>query len=58
MEKLSKISEIEIIHFTQKDVVRHPLAAKVVNAYEEQDGELGEHRGSGSTEEKERDNWL
>jgi hypothetical protein len=37
--------------------VRHPLAAKVVNAYEEQDGELGEHRGSG-TEEKERDNWL
>lgn len=50
--KLDKIDEIKIIHFTQKDVVRHPLAAKVVDAYEkEEDNDAYEH-------DKERDNWL
>jgi phosphate starvation-inducible PhoH-like protein len=59
MAKLSKISEIEIIHFSQKDVVRHPLAAKVVSAYEESE-EPPEHNGSGNRdrEEKEKDSWL
>ena len=50
--KLDKIEEIKIIHFTQKDVVRHPLAAKVVDAYEKNEDSEGEDN------EKERDNWL
>ena len=32
---LSSISEIQFIHLTGKDVVRHPLVQKIVNAYEE-----------------------
>jgi phosphate starvation-inducible PhoH-like protein len=48
--KLDKIDEIKIIHFTQKDVVRHPLAAKVVDAYEKNE--------DNETEEKEKDSWL
>jgi phosphate starvation-inducible PhoH-like protein len=52
IQKLDKIDEIKIIHFTQKDVVRHPLAAKVVDAYEKNEDSYGDDN------EKERDNWL
>ncbi len=52
IQKLDKIDEIKIIHFSQKDVVRHPLAAKVVDAYEKnEDNDVEEN-------DKERDNWL
>ncbi len=31
---LKKIDEIEIIHFDHKDVVRHPLVSKIIQAYQ------------------------
>lgn len=34
MEKLKDLNGISIINFSQKDVVRHPLAAKIVENYE------------------------
>jgi len=51
LEKLNNVEEIKIIQFSKKDVVRHPLAAKIVSAYE-QFGE--EERG----EEKGSDSWV
>lgn len=37
IRKLGEINSIEVIKFTQKDVVRHPLSAKIINAYEKYD---------------------
>jgi phosphate starvation-inducible PhoH-like protein len=37
LEKLKRIDEIAVVHFDKRDVLRHPLAAKIVNAYEEWD---------------------
>lgn len=34
LEKLSDIRELSVVHFTQKDIVRHPLVQKIVDAYE------------------------
>lgn len=34
IKKLEKIEDIDIIHFSHKDVVRHPIAAKIVDAYD------------------------
>ena len=50
MERLDGLNEIKIIKFGKKDVVRHPLAAKIVNAYE-QSGDIG-------GEEKDKDSWV
>lgn len=33
-EKLTKINEISFVTFSAKDVVRHPVVAKIINAYE------------------------
>ncbi|EHJ55632.1 PhoH family protein [Streptococcus urinalis 2285-97] len=33
-QKLQKISQIDFIHFSAKDVVRHPVVAEIINAYE------------------------
>ena len=33
-EILSKIREIKIIEFNHKDVVRHPLISKIIQAYQ------------------------
>ena len=35
MEVLSKVSELSFNYFDSKDIVRHPVVAKVVQAYEE-----------------------
>ena len=35
MEVLSKVSELSFNYFESKDIVRHPVVAKVVKAYEE-----------------------
>lgn len=51
LEKLSKVEEVKIIHFSKKDVVRHPLAAKIVNAYEQ-------YGDTDAQEEKGSDSWL
>ena len=34
-EKLSKLSSIDFVYFTAKDVVRHPVVAEIIKAYEE-----------------------
>ena len=35
---LDRIPDISLIEFTARDVVRHPLVTKIVNAYSERDG--------------------
>jgi len=35
-EKLSKIPQIDFVHFSAKDVVRHPVVAQIITAYEEE----------------------
>ena len=37
LEALRGVEEAAIVHFTQKDVVRHPLVARIVGAYEARD---------------------
>ncbi|GAB6066462.1 PhoH family protein [Aquifex pyrophilus] len=51
MEVLRNIEGIEFIFFKQTDVVRHPIVAKIINAYEEY--EKRKEQGSGKTEETE-----
>lgn len=36
LEKLGDIRELSVVHFSQKDIVRHPLVQKIVDAYEKQ----------------------
>lgn len=38
IDKLDNIPEIKIIHFNSTDVVRHPVVARIVQAYEEPNG--------------------
>ncbi|WEV61088.1 PhoH family protein [Streptococcaceae bacterium ESL0729] len=38
--KLGKIRAIDFVYFTAKDVVRHPVVAKIIEAYEEPQGEI------------------
>lgn len=33
-EKLKNISQIDFVHFSAKDVVRHPVVAQIIRAYE------------------------
>ncbi|MFC4652400.1 PhoH family protein [Lactococcus nasutitermitis] len=33
-DKLSKVSSIDFVYFTAKDVVRHPVVAEIIKAYE------------------------
>lgn len=35
MEILKKINDIKFIHFSNKDVMRHPIVKQIINAYEE-----------------------
>lgn len=36
-EKLKKIPQIDFVHFSAKDVVRHPVVAEIIRAYEPED---------------------
>ncbi|MCL2676500.1 MAG: PhoH family protein, partial [Streptococcaceae bacterium] len=33
-DKLSQVASIEFVYFTAKDVVRHPVVAQIIKAYE------------------------
>jgi len=33
-EKLKNIHQIDFVHFSAKDVVRHPVVAQIIRAYE------------------------
>jgi phosphate starvation-inducible PhoH-like protein len=35
IEKLKRLKEVSVISFATSDIVRHPLTAKIVEAYEE-----------------------
>lgn len=37
MDKLAGISQIDFVHFSAKDVVRHPVVADIIKAYERED---------------------
>ena len=39
-EILNNINDIAIIKFSSKDVIRHPLVGKIINAYEKYQQEL------------------
>ena len=44
MDVLSKVSELSFNYFESKDIVRHPVVAKVVQAYEEWEAQDEIHR--------------
>lgn len=45
LDVLEGVEGIAFVHFTQADVVRHPMVAKVINAYENYERRLELHRG-------------
>lgn len=47
-EKLKTISQIDFVYFSAKDVVRHPVVAQIINAYE-QDALVADSRASFET---------
>jgi phosphate starvation-inducible PhoH-like protein len=47
---LTKVEGIGICHFTDADVVRHPLVQKIVVAYEKSDAELAARNASASAD--------
>lgn len=47
-EKLKNISQIDFVYFSAKDVVRHPVVAQIINAYE-QDALAADSRASFET---------
>lgn len=51
MRKLGKMKDIGAINFTKKDVVRHPLAAKIVEIYEQ--SEVKEQ-----SSENDKESWV
>lgn len=51
MRKLEKIDEIGKVYFSHKDVVRHPLAAKIVDQYDQ--NEVAEQRN-----ENDKESWV
>jgi len=50
LEVLKGIEGIDFVFFKQEDVVRHPIVAKIINAYEEYEKKK---QGSGKAEEEE-----
>ncbi|MGO4984972.1 PhoH family protein [Collinsella sp. Sow4_E3] len=36
-EKLQKIQQIDFVYLSAKDVVRHPVVAEIINAYEKEE---------------------
>ena len=40
---LKRVNGIAMTHFTSADVVRHPLVAKIVDAYDSQRKRAGSH---------------
>lgn len=43
---LSHIEAIGFVHFTENDVVRHPLVQKIINAYEQKDQSQGQENSN------------
>lgn len=41
LEVLETVQGVEFIHFTERDVVRHPLVTRIVRAYNEAESRLG-----------------
>lgn len=46
MDILSHVKEIEWVHFSEQDVVRHPLVRSIVRAYDEANKQQRKNRGS------------
>jgi phosphate starvation-inducible PhoH-like protein len=38
-DKLAKIKQVAFVYFSAKDVVRHPVVAEIIRAYETDDQE-------------------
>ena len=69
MEKLKGIKAIDFVHFSASDVVRHPVVADIINAYEkdapkldfeektEEANKVEEEAASGLTLNKYRQDW-
>ena len=48
MEILPKIKGVEMVHFSEEDVVRHDLVTRIVKAYNRRDGKLPPQQKRGS----------
>lgn len=55
MRKLEKIPDIGVINFSHKDVVRHPLSAKIVDMYEKSESE---EKAKESNKDSDRESWV
>lgn len=55
MRKLKKVDDIGKINFTHVDVVRHPLAAKVVDVYERSEAQEASEK---QRNDKEKESWV
>jgi phosphate starvation-inducible PhoH-like protein len=47
LEVLNDVEGIRFVHFTERDVVRHPLVAQIVRAYERHEQAVAERDGAG-----------
>jgi len=56
IEVLREIEGIEFIFFTQDDVVRHPIVAKIINAYEQYEKSREQSFGKTQEEEDKKEN--
>jgi phosphate starvation-inducible PhoH-like protein len=45
-DKLAKIKQVSFVYFSAKDVVRHPVVAEIIRAYEDDAQEQGQSEGS------------
>ena len=50
-EKLKHIKQIDFVHFSASDVVRHPVVAEIINAYEKDAERKQGHHSTGKTAE-------
>ncbi len=44
LETLEGVTGLSVVRFTQRDVVRHPLVARIVDAYDQRDAAAGDKR--------------
>ncbi|MCR5493650.1 MAG: PhoH family protein, partial [Streptococcus sp.] len=50
-EKLKHIKQIDFVHFSASDVVRHPVVAEIINAYEKDAERKQGHHSTDKTAE-------
>jgi len=58
VQLLDGIPDIGISHLSSKDVVRHPLVQKIINAYDKKEARAKYKKSAASTNEKNRIRYV